>query len=141
MEISQIYQFLLIDSDSETRAALKEFIEDSHRAFRCIEAETSESAMDLLESGKVRSPRLVLLAARATDGPGMQCLKALRSHEKLSSELVFAYGLDDKPVVSECFSYNVAGFFPFPLADSERQGLREFFKKYIQVVELPQYIP
>lgn len=128
---------LVVDDDEVSVMAVSRALEQHGIRSPVTHAVDGQHALDLLTSGAVPKPRLILLDINMPRMTGLECLAAMRQHPHLQNQVVFIMTTSDAPQdIAGAYSQHIAGYILKEDAYRSIGRAIEMIGAYIDVVAL-----
>lgn len=128
---------LVVDDDEVSVMAIRRALEQHGIKSPIICAADGQEALDLLMSGAVPKPRLILLDINMPRMNGLEFLAAIRKDTSLRNQVVFVMTTSDAPQdIAQAYSQLIAGYILKEDAYRSIGRAIEMLGAYIDVVAL-----
>ncbi|MEM8804017.1 MAG: response regulator [Pseudomonadota bacterium] len=128
---------LVVDDDEVSVMAIRRALEQHGIKSPIICAADGQEALDLLMSGAVPKPRLILLDINMPRMNGLEFLAAIRKDTSLRNQVVFVMTTSDAPQdIAQAYSQQIAGYILKEDAYRSIGRAIEMLGAYIDVVAL-----
>lgn len=131
-------KILLVEDDDVDAMGIKRALSKARIANELHRARDGKEAIDMLRSGEISQPYIILLDLNMPRMNGMEFLEEIRSDEVLYPSVVFVLttsGSDED--VFKSYSYNIAGYIVKTKLDKDFKQLLKLLGCYWTIVELP----
>ena len=131
---------LLIDDDDVDAIGVERALTKLRLANPFVRARDGIEGLEIMRSGAIASPYLLLLDLNMPRMNGIEMLKELRADPKLSSTVVFVLTTsdDDQDKVA-AYSEHIAGYIVKNKLNSDFSELMQLLDHYWRLVELPTH--
>lgn len=128
---------LVVDDDEVSVMAVRRALEQHGIKAPTLVAKDGLEALDLLTSGAVPKPRLILLDINMPRMTGLEFLAAIRGDPCLRNQVVFVMTTSDAPQdIARAYAHQIAGYILKEDAYRSIGRAIEMLGAYIDVVEL-----
>lgn len=129
---------LLVDDDDVDVMGIKRAFKKLKIANPLIRAKDGIDALELLDSGVVKSPYLILLDLNMPRLGGIELLRALREDDRWSSSIIFVLttSQDDEDKAA-AYENHIAGYIVKENLDQGFDQLVNLLDHYWRLVEIP----
>ena len=131
---------LLIDDDDVDAMGVERALKKLRLANPFVRARDGIEGLEIMRSGAISSPYLLLLDLNMPRMNGIEMLRELRADPNLSSTVVFVLTTsdDDQDKVA-AYSEHIAGYIVKNKLDSDFSELMQLLDHYWRLVELPTH--
>jgi CheY-like chemotaxis protein len=129
---------LLVEDDEVDAMTVRRGLSKHRIKNNLVRAKNGAEALDIMASGGVRSPYIVLLDLQMPKMNGLEFLKHIRSNDKLKEAVVFVLTTSkDEQDILKSYTFNVAGYFVKDDVGSGFCKAIEMLDEYWKTVQLP----
>lgn len=136
-DINPVTIFLVEDDDVDAETILRSF--NSNRiANSIIRATDGMQALEMLQTGEVPKPFIMLLDLKMPRMDGIELMQALRADKNLESTVVFVLTTSkDEADLEDIFKYHAAGYYNKKEAGEGFVDIVNVLESYWKIVHLP----
>lgn len=137
-QASMAMNVLLVDDDDVDAMGIERAFRRQPWQLSLTRAKHGEEALQILRSGVVKSPLMMLLDLNMPRMNGLETLAALRADNALRHTVVFILTTSKNPEeIQAAYQHNVAGYIVKSSLDQDFSQLLVFLDHYWRLVELP----
>jgi len=130
--------FLVVEDDEVDLRALKRAFRDARIANPIVTAGDGLEALELLRSGQVRKPFIILLDINMPRMDGFEFMEVVRNDADLARSVIFVLTTSrDEQDVMKAYEQHVAGYVVKRDASQTFRDLTSLLDSYWRIVELP----
>ena len=135
---NEITVFLIEDDDIDAMSIQRKF-KHSKITNPIIRAKDGLEALEILASGKISSPFIILLDLQMPRMNGLEFLAQLRAINDYKNSVVFVLTTSqDQQDISRSYGFNIAGYFIKDEVEEGLIGIVEVLEGYLKLVHLPK---
>ncbi|MGX5174582.1 response regulator [Aliikangiella sp. IMCC44653] len=133
----EVKLFLIEDDDIDAMTVTREF-KKQRISNPIVRARDGLEALEMLRTGKIERPYIILLDLRMPRMNGLEFLEAIRSDDDLKDSVVFVLttSKDDRDI-TESYKKQIAGYFVKDQTGSEFLNVVNLLEGYWKVVHFP----
>ena len=130
---------LLVEDDDVDAMGIERAMNKMRLANPVIRARDGLEGLELLRSGKVSSPYIILLDLNMPRMGGLEFLEALRADANLHKSIVFVLTTSKRDQeIAAAYEKNIAGYIVKTTLNEDFDQLLGFLDHYWRLVELPE---
>lgn len=136
--VGEDISILVVDDDDVDAMGIKRAVKKLGLVNPLYRATDGLEALELLKSGLIPKPYIVLLDINMPRMNGLEMLRTLRDDDALSDSVVFMVTTSiQQEEIREAYKNHVAGFITKSKLNQNFSQLVLFFQQYCQLIELP----
>jgi len=137
MERKEITILLVEDDDVDAKGIQRSF-NKRHIANQIVRASDGLEALQMLESGKINAPYVILLDLQMPRMNGIEFLKEIRERPKLKSTVVFVLTTsNEERDITAAYEKQIAGYFVKDDVGANFTDIIDMLEGYWKIAYLP----
>ncbi len=138
MHASKDVTLLLVDDDEIDAMTVERGLKENKIANPIVRAKNGLEAINLMESGTVQSPYVILLDLQMPRMTGLEFLETIRSKNQFKHSVVFVLTTSkSEQDIFASYSFNIAGYFIKDDVGSDFDKVIDVLDGYWKIVQLP----